>query len=164
MANTRNSGAHENNNNNANLPPPPTLEQVLIMQAKMLQTMQQAMANIQQAQGHQPVPEPQPRVKLGEFQRTKPNTFSHSIEPLDTNDSLKTIEKKLHVVQCNNREKVLFASHQLEGLTADWWDAYVEAHEEPESINWQEFKNSFRSHHVPLRVLQLKKKEFDDLK
>jgi hypothetical protein len=37
--------------------------------------------------------------------------------------------------QCNNREKVLLASHQLEGPTADWWAAYVEAHEEPESIN-----------------------------
>jgi hypothetical protein len=77
---------------------------------------------------------------------------------------LKTIEKKLQVVQCNNRKKVLFASHQLEGPAADWWDAYVEAHEEPESINWQEFKNSFRSHHVPLRVMKLKKKEFEDLK
>jgi hypothetical protein len=41
MANTRNRGANENNNNNANNPPPsPTLEQVLIMQAQMLQTMQ----------------------------------------------------------------------------------------------------------------------------
>jgi hypothetical protein len=41
MANTRNHGANENNNNNnANPPPPPTLEQVLIMQAQMLQTMQ----------------------------------------------------------------------------------------------------------------------------
>jgi hypothetical protein len=40
MANTRNSGANENNNNNTNPPPPPTLEQVLIMQAQMLQTMQ----------------------------------------------------------------------------------------------------------------------------
>jgi hypothetical protein len=77
---------------------------------------------------------------------------------------LKTIEKKLQVVQCNNHEKVLFASHQLEGPTADWWDAYVEAHEEPESINWQEFKNSFRSYHVPLRVMKLKKKEFKYLK
>jgi hypothetical protein len=56
-----------------------------------------------------------------------------------------------------------FASHQLEGPAADWWDACVEAHEEPESINWQEFKNSFRSHHVPLRVIKLKK-EFKDLK
>jgi hypothetical protein len=54
MANTRNRGANdnENNNNNANNPPPPpTLEQVLIMQAQMLQTMQQTMANMQQAQG-----------------------------------------------------------------------------------------------------------------
>jgi hypothetical protein len=55
---------------------------------------------------------------------------------MDADDWLKTIEKKLQVVQCNNREKVLFASHQLEGPTADWWDAYVEAHEEPEIINW----------------------------
>jgi hypothetical protein len=79
-------------------------------------------------------------------------------------DWLKTIEKKLQVVQCNNREKVLFASHQLEGPAADWWDAYVEAHEESESINWQEFKISFCSHHVPLGVMKLKKKEFEELK
>ena len=85
-------------------------------------------------------------------------------EPMDADDWLKTIEKKLQVVQCNNREKVLFGSHQLIVPAADWWDAYVEAHEEPESINWQEFKNSFRSHHVPLGVMKLKKKEFEELK
>jgi hypothetical protein len=58
MANTRNSGANENNNNANKPPPPPTLEQVLIMQAQMLQTMQQTMANMQQAQGHRPAPQP----------------------------------------------------------------------------------------------------------
>jgi hypothetical protein len=58
MANTHNGGANENNNNNANPPPPPTLEQVLIMQAQMLQTMQQTMANMQKAQGNQPAPQP----------------------------------------------------------------------------------------------------------
>jgi hypothetical protein len=82
---------------------------------------------------------------------------------MDADDLLKTIEKKLQVVQCNKRENVLFASHQLVGPAADWWDAYVEAHEEPESINWQEFKNSFHSYHVPLGVMNLKK-EFKDLK
>jgi hypothetical protein len=46
MANTRNRGANENNNNANNPPPPPTLEEVLIMQAQMLQTMQQTMANM----------------------------------------------------------------------------------------------------------------------
>jgi hypothetical protein len=60
---------------------------------------------------------------------------------MDANNWLKTIKKKLQVVQCNNREKVLFASHQLEGLIADWWDAYV-----------------------LLGVMKLKKKEFEDLK
>jgi hypothetical protein len=95
MANTHNRSANENNNNNANPPRPPTLEQVLIMQAHMLQTTQQTTANMQQAQGHQLAPQPQPQDKLGEFQRTKPPTFSHSIKPLDADDWLKTIKKKL---------------------------------------------------------------------
>jgi hypothetical protein len=57
MANTRNHVANENNdNNNASPPPPPTLVQLLIMQAQMLQTMQQTMANMQQAPEHQPAP------------------------------------------------------------------------------------------------------------
>jgi hypothetical protein len=67
---------------------------ILIMQAQVLQTTQQTMANMQQAQGHQPAPQPQQRDKLGQFQRTKPPTFSHSVEPMDADDWLKTIEKK----------------------------------------------------------------------
>jgi hypothetical protein len=58
----------------------------------------------------------------------------------------------------------LFVAHQLVRPTADWWDTYVEAHEVPETINWQEFRNSFRTHHVLLRVMKLTKKEFEDLK
>jgi hypothetical protein len=83
---------------------------------------------------------------------------------MDADDWLKTIEKKLQVVQYNNCEKVLFALHQLEGPAADWWDTYVEAHEEPESINWQEFRNNFGTHDVPFGMMKLKKKEFEDLK
>jgi hypothetical protein len=122
------------------------------------------MANMQQAPQYQLAPQQLPRDKLAEFQRSKPSTFSHSIKPMDGDDWLKIVEKKLQVVQCNNREKVLFATHQLVRPTADWWDAYVEAHEKLETISWQEFKNSFRSHHVSLGVMKLKKKEFDDLK
>jgi hypothetical protein len=40
----------------------------------------------------------------------------------------------------------------------------VEAHEEPESINWMEFRAAFRAHHVPQGIIKLKKKEFQDLK
>jgi hypothetical protein len=66
MVNTRNHVANGNNeNNNANLAPPPTLEQVLIMQAQMLQTMQQTMTNMQQAPQYQPAPHQHPCDKLG---------------------------------------------------------------------------------------------------
>jgi hypothetical protein len=83
---------------------------------------------------------------------------------MDADDWLKSVEKKLEVVQCNNREKVLLASHQLSGPASDWWDAYGEAHEEPENINWPEFRAAFHAHHVPQGVIKLKKKEFQDLK
>jgi hypothetical protein len=85
------------------------------------------------------------------------------MEPMDTDDWLKSIKKKLQVVQCNNHEKVLLASHQLSGHAANWWDAYVEAYEEPKSINWPEFRATFRAHHVPQGVIKLKM-EFQDLK
>jgi hypothetical protein len=83
---------------------------------------------------------------------------------MDADDWLKTVEKKLQLVQCNNRENVLLASHQLIGPVADWWDAYVEAHEEPDIINWNELKMVFGSHHVPQGIIKIKKKEFEDLK
>jgi hypothetical protein len=58
MTNNHNHVANENNdNNNANPPPPPTLEQVLIMQTQLLQTMKQTMANMQQAPQYQPAPQ-----------------------------------------------------------------------------------------------------------
>jgi hypothetical protein len=79
MANTRNHGVNDNNNNNANnLPPPPTLEQVLIMQAQMLQTMQQTMANMQQDQGHQPAPQLSSVTNLGNSSGPSPQ---HSLTP-----------------------------------------------------------------------------------
>jgi hypothetical protein len=82
---------------------------------------------------------------------------------MDADDWLKSVEKKLQVVQCNTCEKVLLASHQLSGPAANWWDAYVEAHEEPPSINWLEFRVVFCAHHVSQGVIMVKK-EFQDLK
>jgi hypothetical protein len=169
MANIRNrnnNNGDNNGENNQNVspppPPPPTLEQVLVMQAQMLQTMHQTMVSMQAAQPQ--APPPPPRDRLEDFQHTKLPTFSQAVEPMDADNWLKSIEKKLQVVQCNNHEKVLLASHQLSGPGADWWDAYVEAHEEPESINWPEFMAAFCAHHVPQGVVKLKKKEFQDLK
>jgi hypothetical protein len=100
MANTMNCVATNNTENNGEnknqdtKPPPsplPTLEQVLALQAQMLHTMQQTIINLYA----QPQAPPSPRDRLGDFQRTKPPTFSHAVEPMDADDWLKLVEKKL---------------------------------------------------------------------
>jgi hypothetical protein len=125
MVNTRNCVAANNaennvesNNQEANPPPPPplTLEQVLAMQAHMLQTIQQTLVNLHA----QPQVPPPLRDRLGDFQCTTLPTFSYAVEPMDADDWLMSVEKMLQVVQCNNREKVLLASHQLSNPIADW--------------------------------------------
>jgi hypothetical protein len=59
---------------------------------------------------------------------------------------------------------VLLASYQPTGPATDWWDAYMEAHQELESINWLEFRTAFHTHLVSQGVMKLKKKEFQELK
>jgi hypothetical protein len=166
MVNTRRSiNTQEENNNNQNPPPPPpsTLEQQMAMQTQILQALAQTMVHMQQQQPNH-VPQPHQPSRLGEFKRTQPPVFSYAVEPIDADDWLKDIDRKLHVAQCNDREMVLYASHQLTGQALDWWEAYCAAHENPAAITWMEFKASFRTHHLSSGDVRLKKKEFMSLK
>jgi hypothetical protein len=63
-----------------------------------------------------------------------PPTFSHTVDPLDVDDWLKVIGKKLDITQCNDQEKVLYASGKLEGSAFDWWDAFTVAHPNADTI------------------------------
>jgi hypothetical protein len=94
--------------------------------------MANTIANMQ-AQMNQTLPPPPPlaRDKHREFMSHKPPLFSHSFDPLQADDWIKMVEKMLNIVQCTDREKVLYASDRLEGTAADWWDAYIAAHDTP---------------------------------
>jgi hypothetical protein len=93
-----------------------------------------------------------------------PPTYSHLVDPLDADDWLKTINKMLNIAQCNDREKVLYASGHLEGAASDCWDAYTVAHAAADTITWQEFQENYRTHHIPAGVKKLKQKKFLALK
>jgi hypothetical protein len=45
-----------------------------------------------------------------------------------------------------------------------WWDAYVAAHATPDAVTWQEFTDNFKSHHILVGLMKLKKKKFLSLK
>jgi hypothetical protein len=168
MINTRSGGgqdvppvvqAHIANQQNLVPPAPPNpamdpaTQEFFAAQMQLTQNLTAAVLNIQ-AQQNQPQPPPPPpppaqRDKHKEFMSHHPPTDSHSTDPLDADDWLKTVTKKLNRAQCNDREMVLYASRRLEGLASDWWDAYTAAYPAPNSITWQQFRDAFRAHHIP---------------
>jgi hypothetical protein len=101
---------------------------------------------------------------LAEFLRTLTTTFSQDKDPMDAEDWLMEVEKKLVIAQCTDHEKVLFATHQLYGIAANWWETYCHTHVNINTITWNEFKARFCTHYVPRGTMKLKRKEFADLK
>jgi hypothetical protein len=162
MVNTRhnqcNGQPRNNNNNNANL------EQLLNTQNQLMQAMLQTLNNMQPNQQQVPPPPPPHQSRLAEFLRTRPSTFSQAKDPMDAEDWLKGVEKKLVIAQWTDREKVLFAAHQLYGTAANWWETYCNTHVNVDAITWNEFKAHFCTHYVPHGTMKLNRKEFADLK
>ena len=115
MVSTRRSASRDARRNapNANPPPPnpPTIEQSMMAQTQLLQTyVQNVCINPHQAL---------PRDKHGEFMKGHPPTFSHASDPLEADDWLRAMEWQLNIAQCNDHQKVLYASSQLQGAALD---------------------------------------------
>jgi hypothetical protein len=157
-----NSNNHNNNNNNNNA----HLEQLLTTQIQLMQAMLQTLNSMQPTQQQVPPPPPPPPHQscLAEFLRTRPTTFSQAKDPMDAEDWLKGVEKKLMIAQCTDREKVLFAAHQLYGTAANWRETYCNTHANVDTITWNGFKAHFCTHYVLRGTMKLKRKEFADLK
>jgi hypothetical protein len=166
MVNTRNSqcnGQPNNNNNNSNNNNA-NPEQLLNTQNQLMQAMLQTLNNMQPNQQQVPPHPPPHESRLVEFLQTRPTTFSQAKDPMDAEDWLKGVEKKLVIAQCTDREKVIFAAHQLYGTVANWWETYYYTHVNVDTITWNEFNARFRTHYVPRGTMKLKRKEFADLK
>jgi hypothetical protein len=109
-------------------------------------------------------PYPNPENKHTKIWRTELPMFYNTMDHQEADDWLTTIEKKLDIVQFNDRQKVLYASGLLLGAALEWWNSYIDEHEQPQSIVWKEFKDNFISHYIPVSTMKLKRKEFLNLK
>ena len=101
---------------------------------------------------------------LADFQRTNPPVFSSSQDPMEAEDWLREIEKKLLIAQCSKREKVLYASYQLNGPASIWWDNFLAIQPTGHTPTWHEFTEAFHEAHIPEGVMMLKQQEFLALK
>eukprot|EP00267_Zea_mays_P029843 XP_008660822.1 uncharacterized protein LOC103639922 [Zea mays] len=137
-------------------PPPVGTDPVVAAQMQMLRQMANTMTKMQ-AQMRQERQEM--RQECQEMRQEM-----SSLDPLHADDWLKSVEKMFNIAQCNDREKVLYASGCLTGLTSDWWDSYIAAHVAADTITWAEFATQFRNYHIPAGLMKIKKKEFLSLK
>jgi hypothetical protein len=106
MVNTRNnlcngqaSNSQTNNTNNN-----PQIEKFIATQNQLMQVVLQTLNHLQpKSQVHQQQqPPPPPQSGLGEFLRTRPTTFLQAKEPMEVEDWLKSIEKKLEIAHCTD--------------------------------------------------------------
>ena len=81
---------------------------------------------------------------LQDFQRTKPPTFSSASAPLGADDWLRTMNNKLEIARVEEQDKVLFATHYLEGPASIWWDSQRHMRGNEPTFTWKEFQEAFR--------------------
>ena len=165
MVNTRGGAGSSNNQQNNNVnglpnPPPVSLEQLMVMQAQLLNTVNNAVQALADAQARPPPA--QQRDRRSDFLKGHPPTFSHATEPLQADDWLRAVERQLDIAQCDDRERVLYGAGQLRGAALEWWELYNP--QDRETVTWEQFRERFRNHHVPAGVMKMKKKEFLALK
>jgi hypothetical protein len=97
--------ARQGPNNNINQrgqqtpPPNPNMEQFIAAQIQILQGLTASVQQIQQNQLNQQHQQnaPPARDKHRDFMSHHPPTFSHAVDPLDADDWLKVIGKKLDI-------------------------------------------------------------------
>jgi hypothetical protein len=132
---------------------PLDLAQVLANQTRLIVVLTRSLENQHPNGGR-------PQDRMGDFLRLKPPTFAGSSNPLDADDWLRTIKRKLEAIGCPKNQCVQLAAHQLSGMALAWWDTFNDAIRD---ATWTEFETAFREHHVPQGIVKLKEDEFWEL-
>ena len=79
---------------------------------------------------------PPGRSKLQDFQRTQPPKFAYADDPLEADDWLRTMGKKLELTRVDEQDKVPFATHYLEVPASVWWDNQKDARGNGPTVTW----------------------------
>src|ERR1041385_6536590 len=140
----------------------PCLEQLLQTQNQLMQLLMQNM-NTNNNNAPPPPPPPPPVDSLTRFLRLNPPLFSSSPQPIVADDWLRNMGRKLATAGCTDGEKVRFTSHQLDGPAAAWWDNYTTTYLMA-NVTWDQFQQAFRTAHVSVGAMSLKKREFCNLR
>ena len=98
------------------------------------------------------------------FHRQKPPSFAGG-DSVSAENWLEGVEKVLDFLDCDDRQRVLFASFKLDGDAYQWWKTQQRVFlSKKEDITWENFKKAFFIKYFPSSVRIAKAREFAELK
>jgi hypothetical protein len=128
---------------------------------QILQTQQQIAQQMNRGPPHGANHEgPNQVTTYAQFIAMKPPTFAKAEDPLEAEAWVKAIEAKFSafVLPCSEENKANFAALQLRGEALMWWD-HFKSMQRNHAVTWEEFKQAFKSHHIPKGLMDRKMRE-----
>jgi hypothetical protein len=128
---------------------------------QILQTQQQIAQQMNRGLPHRANHEgPNQVTTYAQFIAMKPPTFAKAEDPPEAEAWIKAIEAKFSafVLPCSEENKANFAALQLRGEALMWWD-HFKSMQRGHAVTWDEFKQAFKSHHIPKGLMDRKMRE-----
>src|SRR3954471_25042141 len=111
----------DRNRNDDEPPPPPSAVEIMMEAKRNRRDQTRLMELIEQNIAHQR----HVVVSIQDFILLKPPVFRCSSEPLEADDWLCSIKRKLDMAHVAPDDRVIFAAYFLEGVALQWWENYV---------------------------------------
>jgi hypothetical protein len=90
---------------------------------------------------------------------TRPPIFKETVEPLEADEWINTMEQKFCLMRLTEDLKMEYAAHQLQGPTEMCWSHYRTAYPENTPIAWQQFTVAFRGSYILPGLMAMKVSE-----
>src|SRR3954465_12468583 len=127
------------NRSNDEPPPPPSATEIMMEAERNRRDQTRLLELIEQNTARQR----NVVVSIQDFILLKPPVFRCYSEPLEADDWLRSIERKLETAHVAPNDRVMFAVYFLEGAALQWWENYVAMQPDGHVVTWQEFCVAF---------------------
>src|ERR1043165_8793144 len=131
--------ARGNESEEGDLPPSPTMAPVLMEVERNRRDSHELLGVI----ARHTAPQRNELVSLNDFIQLHHPVFSYSTEPLDADDWLRSIERKLHSGHVADGDKVNYAAYHLAGAASSWCEHYLKMRPAGPPTAWNEFFITF---------------------
>ena len=136
------------------LPHPPSVAEVMLEEERNKRETNRLLERIEQNTARQPR---NAAVSLNDFVKLNPPKFHHSVDPLDADDWLCSISRKIRSANVSEADKVTFAVYFLEGPANLWWENFEAMRPAEPVATWADFSAAFRLHHIPEGLMDRKR-------